>query len=182
HPPDAKLLVATRTQPTFFERPDVAMGRVLELRLEGLDDESAAELLASRGASLEPDDVPRVVAATGGHPLALELFAASGLDAGAVETERYVLDTVLEDLDDASEELLLTFAVLRRPARSPESFGATLSQLRRLVRRALLHHRDDGYLIHDLVKEFFLRRLGAGARREAQGRAAEYWLVRSGGS
>src|SRR3989454_326342 len=118
HPPEAKILVATRTQPGFFESPDVARGRVLELRLEGLDDESAAELLASRGASLEPADVPRVVAATGGHPLALELFAASGLDAGAVETERYVLDTVLEDLDDASEELLRTFAVFRRPARS----------------------------------------------------------------
>src|SRR3989441_161955 len=101
HPPDAKILVATRTQPTFFEAPDVARGRVLELRLEGLDDESAAELLASRGASLEPDDVPRVVAATGGHPLALELFAASGLDAGAVETERYVLDTVLDVLEEA---------------------------------------------------------------------------------
>src|SRR5439155_1021008 len=123
------------------------------LLARALDDESAAELLASRGASLEPDDVPRVIAATGGHPLALELFAASGLDAGAVETERYVLDTVLEDLDDASEDLLRTFAVLRRPARSPESFGATLSQLRRLVRRALLHHRDEGYLLHDLVKE-----------------------------
>jgi len=178
HPPDAKILVATRTQPTFFEAPDVARGRVLELRLEGLDDESAAELLASRGASLEPDDVPRVVAATGGHPLALELFAASGLDAGAVETERYVLDTVLEDLDDASEALLCTFAVLRRPARSPESFGATLSQLRRLVRRALLHHRDEGYLLHDLVKEFFLRRMGDLPRREAHVRAASYWASR----
>src|SRR5207245_299959 len=108
-----------------------------------------------------------VVAATGGHPLALELFAASGLDAGAVETERYVLDTVLEDLDDASENLLRTFAVLRRPARSPEAFGATLSQLRRLVRRALLHHRDEGYLLHDLVKEFFLRRMRDLRRHEA---------------
>src|SRR5437867_1531077 len=169
HPPDAKILVATRTQPTFFEPPDVARGRVLELRLDGLDDASAAELLASRGASLDPGDVPRVIAATGGHPLALELFAASGLDAGAVETEQYVLDTVLEGLDDASEDLLRTFAVLRRPARSPETFGATLSQLRRLVRRALLHHRDEGYLLHDLVKEFFLRRMGDLPRRDAHG-------------
>ncbi len=177
-PPDAKILVATRTQPTFFEPPDVARGRVIELRLDGLDDESAAELLASRGASLEPRDVPRVIAATGGHPLALELFAASGLDAGAVETERYVLDTVLEDLDDASEELLRTFAVLRRPARSPETFGATLSQLRRLVRRAILHHRDEGYLLHDLVKEFFLRRMGDLPRRDAHARAAGYWAGR----
>jgi len=178
HPPDAKILVATRTQPTFFEPPDVARGRVLELRLDGLDDASAAELLASRGASLDPGDVPRVIAATGGHPLALELFAASGLDAGAVETEQYVLDTVLEDLDDASEDLLRTFAVLRRPARSPETFGATLSQLRRLVRRALLHHRDEGYLLHDLVKEFFLRRMGDLPRRDAHGRAAAYWAGR----
>src|SRR6058998_790501 len=119
HPPDAKILVASRTQPTFFEPPDVARGRVVELRLEGLDDDSAAELLASRGASLKPADVPRVVAATGGHPLALELFAASGLDAGAVETERYVLDTVLEDLADPSENLRRRFAVLRRRERSP---------------------------------------------------------------
>jgi len=89
-----------------------------------------------------------------------------------------VLDTVLEDLDDASEDLLRTFAVLRRPARSPESFGATLSQLRRLVRRALLHHRDEGYLLHDLVKEFFLRRMGDLSRREAHVRAASYWASR----
>ena len=178
HPPAAKILVATRTQPTFYEPPDVTRGRVLELRLDGLDDPSAAELLTSRGASLLPDEIPRVIAATGGHPLALELFAASGLDAGAVETERYVLDTVLEDLDDTSEDLLRTFAVLRRPARSPETFGATLSQLRRLVRRALLHHRDEGYLLHDLVKEFFLRRMGDLPRREAHTRAAAYWAVR----
>src|SRR5439155_165448 len=102
------------------------------------------------------------------HPFTLELFAASGLDAGTVETERYVLETVLDGLDDSSEELLRTFAVLRRPARSPEALGATLSQLRRLVRRALLHHRDDGYLIHDLVKEFFLRPIGVAARRAAR--------------
>src|SRR5207247_455368 len=80
-----------------------------------------------------------------------------------------------------SEELLRTFAVLRRPARSPEALGATLSQLRRLVRRALLHHRDDGYLIHDLVKEFFLRRIGDAARRDAHARAAAYWQFRADG-
>src|SRR5204862_6149632 len=112
----------------------------------------------------------RDVTSTLGHPFALELFGAIVLDAGTGETERYVLETVLDGLDDSSEELLRTFAVLRRPARSPEALGAPLSQLRRLVRRALLHHRDDGYLIRDLVKEFFLRRLGEGARREAPGR------------
>src|SRR5437016_12385392 len=85
------------------------------------------------------------------------MFAASGLDAGAVETERYVLETVLDGLDDEAENLLRTFAVFRRPARSPEVFGATVSQLRRLGRRALLDHREEGYLVHDLVKEFFLR-------------------------
>src|SRR5206468_3834198 len=57
-------------------------------------------------------------------------------------------------------------------------FGATLSQLRRLVRRALLHHRDEGYLLHDLVKEFFLRRMGDLPRRDAHGRAATYWAGR----
>src|SRR5256886_6313841 len=80
HPPDAKILVASRTQPTFFEPPDIARGRVLELRREGLDDDSAAELLASRAASLKPADVPRAVAATGRHPLALAHFEATRLE------------------------------------------------------------------------------------------------------
>src|SRR5438034_883751 len=180
-PVPAKILVASRVHPSFYERSDVLRGRVVEMTLAGLDEAASEELLRSRGAPVEADALHRVVASTHGHPFALELFAASGLDGGTVETERYVLETVLDGLDDSSEELLRTFAVLRRPARSPEALGATLSQLRRLVRRALLHHRDDGYLIHDLVKEFFLRRLGEGARREAHGRAAEYWLFRSDG-
>src|SRR5438034_338800 len=156
-------------------------GRVAEMTLSGLDEAASEELLRSRGAPIEADALHRVVASTHGHPFALELFAASGLDGGAVETERYVLETVLDGLDDSSEELLRTFAVLRRPARSPEALGATLSQLRRLVRRALLHHRDDGYLIHDLVKEFFLRRIGDAARRDAHARAAAYWQFRADG-
>ena len=180
-PGTTKILVATRTQPTFYERSDLVAKRVLEVPLEGLDEGASAELLRARGAPIEPDAIQHVIAATHGHPLALELFAASGLDAGAVETERYVLETVLDGLDDSSEELLRTFAVLRRPARSPEALGATLSQLRRLVRRALLHHRDDGYLIHDLVKEFFLRRIGDAARRDAHARAAAYWQFRADG-
>ncbi len=180
-PPDAKILVATRAAPTFFERPDLVLGRVIELRLDGLDDMAAAELLAHRRATLEPDDVRRVIGATRGHPLALELFAASGLDAGALETDRYVLETVLEGIDGTSEDLLRTFAVFRRPARSPEAFGATISQLRRLVRRAILHHRVEGYLLHDLVKEFFVRRMGEPMRREAHSRAAAYWVSRGDG-
>src|SRR6184192_955977 len=180
-PVPGKILIASRVHPTFYERADVLRGRVVEMTLSGLDEAASEELLRSRGAPIEADALHRVVASTHGHPFALELFAASGLDGGAVETERYVLETVLDGLDDSSEELLRTFAVLRRPARSPEALGATLSQLRRLVRRALLHHRDDWYLIHDLVKEFFLRRLGEAARREAHGRAAEYWLFRSDG-
>ncbi len=179
--PEAKILVASRTQPTFFERPDLVGGRVIEVRLDGLDEASAAALLESRGASLAPEEVHRVIAATRGHPLALEMFATSGLDAGAVETERYVLETVLEGLDDDAEDLLRTFAVLRRPARSPEIFGATVSQLRRLVRRALLNHREEGYLVHDLVKEFFLRRMPEARKRTAHARAAAYWADRGDG-
>ncbi|HYY47527.1 MAG TPA: hypothetical protein VFA17_02475, partial [Thermoplasmata archaeon] len=176
-----KVLVASRTRPSFYERSDVASGRVVEVALEGLDEASSEALLASRGARLPPADVRRVVAATHGHPLALELFAASGVDAGAAATEAYILETVLDGLDDPSEAVLRTLAVLRRPARAPETLGATTAQIRRLTRLALLHHRDDGYLIHDLVKEFFLGRLGPAARREAHVRAADYWAGREDG-
>jgi len=101
-PGTTKILVATRTQPTFYERSDLVAGRVLEVPLQGLDDRASGELLRARGAMIEGDAIQHVIAATHGHPLALELFAASGLDAGAVETERYVLETVLDGLDDSS--------------------------------------------------------------------------------
>lgn len=180
-PSRKKVLVASRTEPTFYGHADRTSGAVIEVTLRGLDDGASAELLASRGTFLPPDAVRQVIEATRGHPLALELFAANGLDAGSAATERYVLETVLDGLDDPSEGLLRAFAVLRRPARSAEALGATLSQLRRLTRQALLHHHDDGYLVHDLVKEFFLRRMEEPGRREAHARAGAYWAARGDG-
>src|SRR5439155_14633330 len=97
-PGTTKILVATRTQPTFYERSDLAAKRVLEVLLEGLDEGASAELLRARGAPMDADATQHVIAATHGHPLALELFASSGLDAGAVETDRYVLESVLDGL------------------------------------------------------------------------------------
>lgn len=170
-----KLLVSTRTQPGFYDRGGFLAGSILEIPLGGLDEDAAEELLARRRNDLAPDEVARVLAVTRGHPLALELFAASGLDAGAVETERFILETVLEGLDDVSEEVLKAFAVLRRPAKSPEALGATVAQLRRLLKRAVLQHREEGYLLHDLVKEFYQRRMREADRRNAHGRAAAYW-------
>ena len=174
-PPPFKILVASRAQPTFYDRGDLLGAGLLEIELTGLDPTAAGALLAARGADLEAPALRHVLRATRGHPLALELFAASGMDAGEAETERFILETVLDGLDDVSEEVLKAFAILRRPAKSPETLGATAAQLRRLLRMAVLAHRDEGYLLHDLVKEFYLRRMGEGERREAHARAARYW-------
>jgi tetratricopeptide (TPR) repeat protein/DNA-binding MarR family transcriptional regulator len=170
-----KVLVASRSQPGAYDRSAVLDGRVLEMPLEGLAEEDAASLLASRAPGLPPGDVAAILRATRGHPLALEMFAASGLGAGAAATERYIVETVLDGLDDAAERLLRTFAVLRRAATSPEALGATLAQLRRLTRTALLQHRDDGYVVHDLVREFLLARLPDPERRASHAVAAAYW-------
>ncbi len=173
-----KLLIGTRVQPSFYERGGARTAAVLEIPLRGLEEEAARELLAHRRAALPEEDTRRVLRVTGGHPLALELFAASGLDAGAVETERFVLETVLEGLDDVSEDVLKAFAILRRPAKSPDELGASVAQLRRLLRRAVLQHREEGYLLHDLVKEFYRSRMGEADRRRANRRAAVYWEAR----
>ncbi len=170
-----KILVASRAQPTFLDRGDLRGMDLLEIPLSGLDPGAAGSLLAAKGADLAPAALRRVLRATRGHPLALELFAASGLDAGEAATERFILETVLDGLDDASDGVLKAFAILRRPAKSPESLGATVAQLRRLLRMAVLQHRGEGYLLHDLVREFFLRRMADGERRNAHARAAVYW-------
>jgi tetratricopeptide (TPR) repeat protein/DNA-binding MarR family transcriptional regulator len=173
--PDWKLLVASRVQPAFYDRSAVVDGAVVEIPLAGLEPTAAEALLQSRGTRLPAAGLRRVMRSTQGHPLALELFAGSGLDAGEAETERFILETVLDGLDDVSEELMEGFAVLRRPARSPEALGATVAQLRRLLRKAILQHREEGYLLHDFVKEFFLRRMRDSVRWRAHARAATYW-------
>lgn len=173
--PPFKILVASRTQPAFYDRGDLSAGGILEVPLGGLDPVAAEELLVHRRTDLDAGQRAHVLHVTQGHPLALELFAASGLDAGAVETERFILETVLEGLDDVSEETLKTFAILRRPAKSPEALGATVAQLRHLLKRAVLQHREEGYLLHDLVKEFYLGRMLEPERRKAHARAAGYW-------
>ncbi len=173
-----KLLLGTRVQPSFYEPGSAPGESVREVPLSGLDEAAARELLGGRRAGLDPRDVARVLRATRGHPLALELFAASGLDAGAVATERFILEAVLEGVDDVSEEVLHAFAVLRRPAKSPDALGASVAQLRRLLRRAVLQHGDEGYLLHDLVREFYLARMAEAGLRRANQRAADYWEVR----
>ncbi len=174
-----KLLIGTRVQPTFYEHGSARSAAVAEIALSGLEEEASRELLSHRRADLSAGDTARVLRLTGGHPLALELFAASGLDVGAVETERFVLETVLEGVDDNSEEILKAFAVLRRPAKSPDALGASVAQLRRLLRQAVLQHREEGYLLHDLVKEFYLGRMGDADRRRANLLAAAYWEERA---
>ena len=173
-----KLLAGTRVQPSFYEPGSGLAVNVLEIYLSGLAEEAARELLRHRGPDLGSEDVGRVLHATHGHPLALELFAASGLDAGAVKTERFVLETVLDGVDDVSEEVLKSFAILRRPAKSPDALGASVSQLRRLLRRAVLRHSEEGYHLHDLVREFYLGRMAGAERRRANARAADYWEER----
>ena len=173
-----KVLVASREVPRFYDARDRATGRVNELALDGLEDAPAIELLASRGTRFGADDLRRALRAARGHPLALELLAGAGPDGGALEAERFVLETVLDGLDDAAEALLRTFVVLRRPAPSPEALGGTVSQVRRLTRLALLQHRDDGYQIHDLVQEFFRARMSEADRLRANERAAVYWESR----
>ena len=170
-----KLLLGTRVQPSFYEAGSPQGECVREVPLSGLDEAAARELLRARREGLDPRDVARILRGTRGHPLALELFAASGLDAGAVATERFVLETVLEGVDDVSEEVLRAFAVLRRPAKSPDALGASVAQLRRLLRRAVLQHGEEGYLLHDLVREFYLARMAGSDLRRANRRAADYW-------
>src|SRR5213594_4079096 len=47
-PVPAKILVASRVHPGFYERSDVLRGRVVEMTLSGLDEAASEELLRSR--------------------------------------------------------------------------------------------------------------------------------------
>lgn len=107
-----------------------------ELHLEGLDDESARQLMAAEGADLDATQVAGLVGRSGGNPLAL-LDLPRLVDAGR-----------LHELSSAAEPLPIG-AVLQ------DAYGEQIARLPAATRRALvvaaLTDGGDVRLLHDAL-------------------------------
>jgi len=132
----AKVLIASRSKPTFITPLDEAKHQVHIMPVSGLIETDVSEYFHSKGISLEDDEAERVHNDLDGMPLTLELLVALLEDGGGavdllnkVEIVRErVVEQLFEELyarlSPTNRQLLTTAALLRLPFTKESLLGA----------------------------------------------------------
>jgi tetratricopeptide (TPR) repeat protein len=171
----AKLVIAGRRIPAFYSRREVRLeSLVVEIEFGGLDEASALRLLQDRGVPAERR--AELVAATKGHPLFLELVAASG-GPGMTDVRSYLREEVASKLDAREQDIVASLAVHRHPvaveAVAPEV--SDVGRLEALAERSLVRIGGGTADMHDLLREFFYSRLTTPQRLRLHALAASHY-------
>ncbi len=166
--PGPKLIVTGRKLVHFYDRRKVAVEDVVsELHLEGLDPDSARQVLGLD--NIDDDEFGTIYAKTGGHPLTLELIETvaelEDLIMSHFDIRRYLQDEVMENLTKEEIELMGMISCLRYPCRADDlddmfpDFDVDL--LDHLMELNMITRSSRGYDQHPLLREFFYERLTA---------------------
>ncbi len=174
-----KLVVVGRRILPFYDRGAVLVRKnVEEMRLDGLDPETARAYLIDKGVSSHSVDA--IYQRTKGHPLFLELMSTARDVEDIKDLKRYIYEEIFQNLAEDEKTLLRIASVFRYPVSSSAFFmeeGIGYEVVDSLVERNLLQEMTyDEYDIHDLIREFFYTRLTPGKKREYHKSAADYYL------
>ena len=157
-----------------------AEGRIasLVLPLDGLDSEAGRNLLTSF-ESLEDEQWLHIHGLSRGHPLVLELINR-GASAGAFhETlENYVSVEIFSKLSAKQKQVLTCLAIFREPVKleALAAQGLDTDELDSLVEQGLARDVDtETYDLHDLIREFLLRSLDGGLRKEVHSKCSDWY-------
>jgi hypothetical protein len=157
-----RLLFISRTTLRIYDRRDVhTRGVVREMPLSGLNLEDTKNWL-SQLEHTPSVGIDEVHAATGGHPLALELLELYG-QATHEDWLRFLDEEILTGLPDHEYELLSTLAVSDKPipwerlAAAVEWEGTPPENL---IKHGLLLEFDEGMWLHEALRERLLRDVG----------------------
>lgn len=157
-----RLLFISRTTLRIYDRRDVhTRGVVCEMPLSGLSLEDTKNWLSQlkHAPSVGVDEVH---AATGGHPLALELLELYG-QATHEDWLRFLDEEILTGLPIHEYELLSTLAVSEKPIpweRLSEAVNWEGVPPKNLIKHGLLLDLDEGMWLHEALRERLLRDVG----------------------
>ncbi|MEE9173511.1 MAG: hypothetical protein V3U30_00880, partial [Thermoplasmata archaeon] len=177
-----KLLVLSRVVPKFYDPRDVRVKRLVrEVRLEGLDREGAATLLALK--NIPASAVPAIHKATKGHPLFLELMQGPDVtDHG--DFDAFLQAQVFGRLLDVERRVLGLASVFRGPIHAEALFldeDADYVTLTSLVDQSLLREMTPKtYDMHELIRRFFAEGLTPSSRKRYHRWAARFYTARAG--
>ena len=157
-----RVLLISRTELSVYDRRDVHIrDNVRELALKGLSLEATEAWLSS----LESGDSPpaeEVHAATGGHPLAMELLELYGQPTHK-DWLRFLDEEILLRLPDQEKELLATLAVADAPVEwetLAAGVGWNGTPPENLLKHGLLLELEEGMWLHEALRERLRRDVG----------------------
>ena len=168
-----KAVLMSRELPTFFSK--TSDGNV-SIELTGLDLTSARMFAESAKA----EDPARAAEASRGHPLLLSLMARSGVGESRGDILSFMDREVSMSLTPVERSTLELLSVFRHPVPPEALIGGEESALVGLKDKALIIEEEQGIWTHDLLREFFVSRLGADSRSALHRRAARYCEGRDG--
>ncbi|UCH89464.1 MAG: tetratricopeptide repeat protein [Thermoplasmata archaeon] len=177
-----KIMILSRQFITFYTPQDTGeSGIVSEVTLSGLDQASSYKLLAER--NVDQNKFEKIYELTQGHPLFLELVDPNEtLDNLSLHSDikKYIHSEIFTKLPEDGRKLLGIASVFRFPIPSSVFFieqQISYDTIDRLIEKRLLNEYAAGYMVHDLVREFFTNRLTPQIRTEYHKAAAEYYIL-----
>tara|TARA_B110000467_G_scaffold163239_1_gene188688 strand:+ start:1178 stop:2854 length:1677 start_codon:yes stop_codon:yes gene_type:complete len=158
-----RLLFISRTTLKVYDRRDVHTREVVrEFPIAGLSLEETTAWLKdlNNTSDLKAGEVH---AATGGHPLALELLELYGQPTHG-DWLRFLDEEILTSLPSEEQDLLATLALAEKPMpwkTLAKAVGWQGNPPENLVKHGLLIELDEGMWLHEALKERLLREVGA---------------------
>ena len=154
--------MVSRTELSVYDRRDVHIrDTVRELPLKGLSLEATQAWLSSLKAKDAPP-AEEVHAATGGHPLAMELLELYGQPTHK-DWLRFLDEEILLRLPEQEKELLATLAVAESPVpwkTLADGVGWNGTPPDNLLKHGLLLELEEGMWLHEALRERLLRDVG----------------------
>jgi tetratricopeptide (TPR) repeat protein len=175
-----KLLIFSRSIVPFYDRREVLVKKLIwELELEGLNKEESKELLKYRNIKVE--NFSKVYEFTKGHPLSLELLDPSIELQQQKNIKMYLEEEVLTRLSIREKSLLKIASAFRYPVPAEGFFVYKDAQLSRetvtvLARKSLINESEDGYEVHDLIRDFFYNYLTPRERIEYHSKIGKFYM------
>jgi tetratricopeptide (TPR) repeat protein len=157
----AKVIVASRVRPTFL----INTSDFTEVKLEGLSEEEASQLLRKRNIHLKSEQIARAYRKTSGHPLAMTLLGTI-LEHDPKASEALLqtlpieslIDELLRSLSDNERNLLVSLSAFRNPIPVECIFHVVKLRgirylLQSLQRKMILKQTKGSYLLHEMIGE-----------------------------
>jgi len=189
-----KLILLSRTAVKLYDRRDVALKNLVEeLELGGLPKAASRKLL--NAAPIDDTEFEKIYRFSEGHPLTLELidihfstiadnkkieFDPGELLKGEHDLNKYLREEIFSGLSAPERKLLDIISVFRYPvSRDVLLVEGDIGHdvLDRLLENSLLKETASGFEAHELIKEYFYRRLSNLDRMKYHTKAAEYYVL-----